>query len=179
MPERQNFTGDSAKHGASLRLLWVRLTVLGLALTAACFWFGSIRALGMYIQGASVIPEASSIELGERSAGTEIEATIWLRRLSLSKCRLIGLEATCTCISSDGQFPQSLPLFRSSHHDLRIIVPAKAGSFSQSVVLLFDGGHLIRLPIAIRGVSVADHSVHKADTWVEKLSSDKRRLDKD
>lgn len=164
MPERQTFTGDCSRHAASNRLLFVRLAVLGLALTAAYIWFGSVRALGMYIQGASVIPETASIDLGETSAGTEIEATIWLRRLSLSKCRLIGLEVTCSCISSDGSFPQSLPLFRSSHHDLRIIVPTEAGSFSQSVVLLFDGGHLIRLPIELRGISVADHSAREADT---------------
>jgi hypothetical protein len=103
-----------ARVGVGRRLLnhAVLLSTVAIGSLLLCgvgIWrFGSLAHARAYLQGYSVIPESSVIDLGHVESGTRVTGEIRLMNLSGQAVRIVGAESSCGCVAYE-DLPIELP----------------------------------------------------------------------
>jgi hypothetical protein len=91
---------------------WIELIVVLFVACASLAWansvFGSLRNTWLYACGMRLVTEPSGVMLGIVKGGETREATISVRNLTRSSVTILGVESSCTCLSSD-KLPITIP----------------------------------------------------------------------
>lgn len=111
---------------------------------------GGARGLIAFGEGQLVLVEPVLVELGDVQGGGIRDVALTTRKLAMRRVSLIGVESSCSCAKT-GHLPIQLGEFETHSQHISIKVPNAIGPFQISTVLLFDAGHLVRVPVAIRG----------------------------
>jgi len=107
-------------------------------------------AMLQWLRGERLLLSPARVDLGRVVGNQEIEFQLELRNLTLRPVTLVGAQRSCQCISVS-EFPLVVPPSRTVQLPMRIVAPADAGNFLQSLKLFTDFPERSQLPVEVYG----------------------------
>lgn len=132
-----------------LRFLVLGAIAMGIP-TAAITFFGSVRAMALYLNGHRVIANRQHINLGTRRSGEVCDRSVTVRNFRDVPICVTGVSLSCTCISVS-PLPLDIQPGASASFDVRIRVISGNHQFDQTLTFLTNDQTDRGLAVRIRG----------------------------
>lgn len=134
-----------------IRGIVVALCVLVPLGASACYQFGSLANLGLYLGGHDFAVRPTVADVGAGLRGEKRTVFVHVRNLAFRTIRVVGMDTTCNCLAVDG-LPVEIEPRQAIDLELSVYLESSSGDIKQIATLMFDNaGKLHEVPVVITG----------------------------
>jgi hypothetical protein len=140
MTQNRSFVVGGLSAIAVLMILWI----------AVILQFGGIQNGFHYLEGYNYLVCPTALDVGERVRGKKQSAKVVVRNLSFSPIRVIGVVATCNCMTTT-DLPITIMPREEKDLAIEILMKGKNNKVEQVADVLIDDGKMRRTSVLISG----------------------------